>query len=112
MLRVQNITSETHQIHTIILADFELRLVLRFLPRAQIWIFDAEYRGRRVDGFKLSLGVLHITSSNLPFDVAVQDFSGTGIDPFKADDFETGRCHLYVLEPQDMEAIRGVPVPV
>lgn len=112
MLRIDGITSETHQIHTVILGDYEVRLTLRFFPRVQMWAFDAEYRGALVQGVKLSLGVLHMVSSNQPFDFAVFDSSDTGVDPFKADDFETGRCVLFMLQPDDMEAIRGAPVPI
>lgn len=112
MLRIEGITSETHQIHTVLLGDYEVEVTLRFFPRAQMWTVTAVYRDDRRSNFKLSVGTLHMTSSNLPFDFAVTDTSGAGIDPFKADDFAEGRCWLLLLEPADMEVVRGAPVPI
>ncbi|WP_286931338.1 hypothetical protein [Marinobacter sp.] len=46
-------------------------------------------------------------SRNLPFDFIVTDESGNGLDPFRLDDFEQGRCRLYLLEPEDMLRVRN-----
>lgn len=111
MKRVQNITNEPIQRHTIFLPGGNLILKLRFLPPVQIWVFDAEYNGWTVKGIKLSLGVLHIVSQNQPFDFVVIDRSRTDIDPFRRNDFSTGRCELVLLEPSDMVDVRGDAVP-
>jgi hypothetical protein len=111
-IQVQNITDEPHQRHVILIDDAEVTVVLRFYPTVQIWCVDVDAAGRTASGFKLSLGVLHMVSQNFPFDFVVQDTSGTGLDPFKLDDFSTGRCALYMLDAADMEAVRDAPVPV
>ena len=111
-IRLQNITAEPHQRHVVLIDDAEVTVVLRFYPTVQIWCVDVESGGRTASGFKLSLGVLHMVSQNFPFDFVVEDTSGTGLDPFKLDDFSTGRCSLYMLDAADMEAIRDAPVPV
>lgn len=112
MRRIQNITNETFQRHTILLDEFEVIMKLRFYPKSQIWCFDAEYKTQAVRGIKLSVGVPHIVSQNFPFDFAVTDRSNNGLDPFRRDDFSEGRCYLYILDPADMEIIRGVEVPL
>lgn len=112
MVRVENITDAPHQRHTILFENAEVVLVLRFLPTVGMWFFDAEYGGTTMGGYKLSVGVLHMRSRNMPFDFVVEDASGAGLDPFRRDDFATGRCRLYMLQTADMEAIRGVPVPL
>jgi hypothetical protein len=108
---MQNIDSQPHQRHTVILNDAEVDVFLRYHPTVELWALSVVYGGRAVSGIKLSLGVLHMESSNFPFDFVAEDTSGTGLDPFRLDDFETGRCRLYMLDAADMEDWRGAPVP-
>ena len=112
MIRLDNITDETHQRHTIVFEESEIVLVLRFHPTVGMWTFDATYKDSQVLGRKLSVGVLHMVSRNLPFDFIVTANAGTGLDPFRRDDFSTGRCTLNMLEADDMEVVRGAPVPL
>ena len=112
MKRVQNITDGTHQRHTIAFVESEIQLVLRFAPTVGMWTADIAYRDVVIYGVALSLGVLHIRSHNLPFDFIVTDLSTTGLDPFRRDDFSGDRCALYLLEADDMEELRGAPVPL
>lgn len=107
---IQNIGSEAIQRHTILFGNKEIILTLRFFPRQTIWLMDIVYGDVSIFGIKLSTGVLHILSRNLPFDFIVQDLSGNGIDPFKRYDFSEERCVLYMLEASDMEDIRGISV--
>lgn len=111
-VRLQNIDDTPHQRHTVIVDEAEVNLALRFHPTVEMWVLDVDYAGRQASGFKLSLSVLHMASQNFPFDFVVEDTSGTGLDPFRLDDFATGRCRLYMLDAADMEAWRGAPVPV
>jgi len=106
MIEVQNITDEPIQIHIIIFDEGDITLTLRFLPKTEMWFFDVEYNGKSTKGLKLSVGSLHMVSQNQPFDFEVSDNSGSGVDPFKADDFSSGRCSLYMLERDDMVSIR------
>jgi len=110
MRRLQNITAEPIQRHTILFEKAEIIFTLRFYPRTQIWMFDAEFGGKQVYGLKLSVGVLHMLSQNQPFDFVCVDLSGNGIDPFQRQDFSSGRCNIYMLEAADMELIRGIEV--
>ncbi len=107
MKRIQNISSEPIQRHSIIIDEYEAILRLRFFPKTQHWTFDIEYEGNDVFGVKLSIGVLHMVSANFPFDFVVTDNSGVGLDPFQRDDFVNGRCTLYMLEADEMVAVRG-----
>ena len=112
MREITNITDAPHQRHTIVLEEKEIVLTLRFYPTIEQWCFDVEYDGHIVNGVKLSLGVLHIRNSNFPFDFVVINGSRAGIDPFKLDDFVSERCRLYIVDPAEMEIIRGVPVEI
>ena len=109
-LLIEDITDESHQLHTIIFEESEISLTLRFYPTAQIWCFDAEYNSVSVEGIKLSAGVLHMRSRNFPFDFVVS--TTEGIDPFRVNDFSSGRCKLYLVTREEMETVRDAPVPL
>jgi hypothetical protein len=113
MLKIQNLTSEPIQRHTVLFRRSEVILTIRYYPKPQLWVFDAEYNNKSVYGLKLSVGVLHMVSQNQPFDFFVVDNSGLGLDPLRIDDFSSERCSLYMLEPDDMILIRaGAEVPL
>ena len=113
MIKLQNITDEPIQKHTILFERSEVILTLRFYPKVEAWCFDAEYNDKTVYGLKLSAGVLHMLSQNQPFDFIIADNAGIGIDPFKLDDFSSERCSLFMLEARDMIDIRnGAEVPL
>ena len=112
MREITNITGDPSQRHIILLDGNEIIFDLRFYPTIQQWFFDVEFISESVKGVKLSVGVLHINNTNLPFDFVVFDLSASGIDPFKVDDFEAGRCKLYIIDPAEMETFRGVPVEI
>lgn len=111
-VRIQNITNEADQRHTIITENQDVILRLYFLPTVQSWFMDVSYGDKSVKGVRLSLAVSHIRASNLPLDFIVEDTLNQGIDPFKLDDFFTGRCNLYMMSADDMTDIRGQSVPV
>lgn len=111
-VQIENISDEPIQRHIVLFEESEIELTLRFLPVVQIWVFDVIYKDRSASGFKLSNDVLHMRSQNYPFDFTVVDLSGIGLDPYRIDDFSTGRCGLYMLNAADMETVRDGPVPL
>jgi hypothetical protein len=112
MVQLTGITDEPMQMHTIPLEDDSISLHLRFYGLPAFWCFDVKYKSKEVKGVKLSLGTLHLESNNLPFDFALEDTSKTGIDPFRMDDFSSGRINIYMLEPAELREIRGYDVPI
>ena len=98
--------------HKVLFQEQEVDVVLHFFPLVQSWNISVEYKGRKTSGVRLALGTYHMVSRNYPFGFLVQDTSGTGLDPFKGDDFAVGRCKLIMLLPEEMEAIRGAPVKI
>lgn len=111
MKKILNITNEPNQLHTILFEESEITLHLRFHEICGFWTFDATFKDKSVYGIKLSLSTLHIESSNLPFDFVCIDNSDYGLDPFEIDAF-LNRCSLFLLEAEDMENVRGLPVEV
>ena len=110
MRQIENIGQEGLQDHTILLADGNLDIRIRFLSSVQFWQMSVTYQGESINGVKMSCGVLHMRAKNFPFDFIITDESGAGIDPYKVDDFSNGRNILYLLDEDEMEAIRGQEV--
>ena len=111
-VRITNITDAPHQNHTVLFEESEIVITLQFHPTIEMWVIDAVYKDEQALGYKLTVGVLHMQSRNLPFDFIVRDAQQSGLDPFLIDDFSNGRCELYMLNAEDMESIRGTPVPL
>ena len=114
---INNITAEFIQSHTLEFSRGLIELTLKYEKSVQIWKADVLYT--RTDdsiaqpaiyGVKLALSTTHFKHRNWPFDFAVVDTTGNGADPYRADDFETGRCQLYLITPTEMIKIRGVDV--
>lgn len=74
----------------------DVQLTLKYYATCGFWAVDAIRNGLGVYGVNLCLGVKHIASSLLDIDFVVIDNSNLGLDPFKLDDFESGRCSLLV----------------
>ncbi len=104
-----NITNDPIQDFNI---EFENELIatqVRFFPVAGFWTISIEYKGKKVNFKKLSLGIPHMISSNLPFDFIVR--ANDGLDPYDLNDFSTRRCDLVLAERVDIENFRGVALP-
>ena len=110
--RLENITSEPIQEHTLEAENITVEIILRWLPQVGSWFADVIYEDKARYGIRLVVGTLHIESANMPLDIVVIDNSELGLDPTRQDDFSTRRCDLIVAMPNDMEEIRGVPVPI
>jgi len=110
MRQIDNIGNEGIQELTIPLPDGDLFVQVRFLSVVEIWQMSVNYNGISYNGIKMSCGTLHMRSANFPFDFIVTDESGSGIDPYKQDDFTIGRNILYLVEANEMEEIRGQEV--
>jgi len=110
--RLQNITDEPIQNHILEAAGVTVEVTLRFLPQVAAWFADVTCAGKTRRGVRLAIGTLHVESANMPVDMVVRETSGLDIDPTRRDDFSTRRCELFFLMPDEMEAIRGGPVPV
>ncbi len=111
MLIIENITSDAHQKHTVITADGEITLSLRFLVAPQIWLMDVIYKGKAAYGLKISGSVFHVRGKNYPFDFYCVVNDDSGLDPFRIDDFESERCTLCLITKDEMRTVRGVAVP-
>lgn len=108
---ITNITDEPIQRHVLIFDRGEAVVTIRYLPTVEMWKMRVEYNGDYIDGVKLSLGTLHFRHKNWPFDIALLCTDNSGVDPYRADDFASGRIEMYLVTPEEMTDIRGGDVP-
>ena len=109
MLRVENITTDPDQSHTIDFLDNPVAMRIRYIATRKFWYMDINYNGLNVLGIKCVVGVALLKNNNFPFDIAINDDSGNGVDPFRLEDMAQ-RMSIYIAEPDDMAAIRGFRV--
>lgn len=114
---IRNITADARQRHFLEFERGSIELELIFLPAVQMWKMDVTYTRSGdtqaqppIYGVKLANATSHFKHRNWPFDFCVVDTSGNGVDPFRLDDFSTGRSELYFVTPAEMISIRGVDV--
>ena len=114
---INNITSSPRQNHFLEFSRGSVDLQLIFDPAVTMWRMNVTFTRAgdteaqpTIYSVKLANLTTHFTHRNWPFDFAVEDTTGNGVDPFRVDDFETGRSKLYFLTPDDMIRIRGVDV--
>lgn len=111
-VRIAALTNDADQQHTLLTDSGTVRLRLRFHPVAQIWTMDVEYGDDAVYGVRLAAGTRHVQGARWPFDFYVRETLGSGVCPYKADDWSSGRCELWFVTAAEMEEIRGVEVPL
>lgn len=111
-MRLIQLGEEAQQRFTISNNGFEADILFRFLPVAQQWIMNVTYSGKTINGVKMATGVLHMDSQGYPFDFYVRDTTGNGIDPYRLNDFQDGRCEICLIEPEEMEELRGYDVEI
>jgi len=114
---VENITSEYIQTHSLEFDRGLAELKLTYEANVQMWKMSVTYTRsgdtepqRPIYGVKLALSTVHFIHRNWPFDFTVIDTTNNGVDPYRADDFENGRCELYFITPDEMIQIRGADV--
>lgn len=114
---IENITSEYIQSHSLEFDRGFVNLQLIYESNVQMWKMNVTYTRqddtepqRTIYGVKLALSTVHFIHRGWPFDFTVVDTTNNGTDPYRADDFETGRCELYFITPSEMIQIRGADV--
>ena len=101
MKQITTLTASANQQVSVVLEDKSLAtLTLTFRPRIQRWTLDASYNSnaKKAAGLMLSVhpNLLRAFRNTWPFGLAV--VSTDGADPFRQDDFTTGRISLYILD--------------
>lgn len=106
MQEITTLTSSPNQRHQLVLESNDtVDFRLYYLGRMQSWYYDFTYNNTIVNCNKVVLTPNSLRSFKkiLPFGLA---FVGKGdIEPFRIDDFSSGRVKMYVLNSDEVEQI-------
>lgn len=108
MKQITSIGNEPLQQFQLVLDNNETALfILRFLPRQQAWYFDFTYKNITARRLKVVLtpNALRCFRRIIPFGIA---FSSNGyVEPFRIDDFSSGRVSMFVLNSEDVQTVES-----
>ena len=75
-----------------------VKLTFRFIPSQETWFFDVESDSLTVYGLALATFINLLDSYKNIISWGMYVWSEDGFDPYKIDDFSTGRIRVAVLE--------------
>lgn len=76
----------------------KVKLTFRFIPSQETWFFDVESDSLTVYGLALATFVNLLDSYKNIISWGMYVWSEDGFDPYKIDDFSTGRIRIAILE--------------
>ena len=106
MLEITTLTNDIKQRHTLVLEDNEtVDFLLYYSLRQQSWYYDFQYNDFICNGSKVVLtpNALRQFKRILPFGFAF--YSDSSVEPFRQDDFSSGRVRFFILNQSDIEEI-------
>lgn len=106
---ITQITNNPIQTMKLVLDTKELvQFNLRFMPTQMSWYCDVIYNDIEIYGLKVALfpNLLRHFKNMLPFGIAFT--ANDHVEPFKLDDFTSGRVQMYVLNQDEVEQIEGL----
>jgi hypothetical protein len=83
-----------------------VKLTFRFIPSQETWIFDVESPSLTVYGLALSAFVNLLDPYHNIISWGMYVWSKDGFDPWRIDDFATGRIRVAVLEDLENAVIQ------
>lgn len=109
MQLITQLTDNPTQTMKLVLDTKELvQFDLRFMPTQRSWYCNVIYKEIELYGLKVALfpNILRHFKNMLPFGIMFK--SNDHVEPFKLDDFTTGRVQMYVLNADEVEQIEGI----
>ncbi|HGJ5880647.1 MAG TPA: hypothetical protein ACHBZ9_16760 [Arsenophonus nasoniae] len=97
MYKIENLSSDPIQTHTLLTDIDDIELTLTFYPSISAWNMDITYRNITIHGVAVSLNVPLLHDSRLPFTIVAIARDNPDIEPSLLDDFASGRGNLYLL---------------
>lgn len=106
MIEITSLTGYPNQIHTLLLenresADFRLY----YLGRQRSWYYDITYNNITIKGSKVVLTPNSLRQFKNIFPFGITFYADDFVEPFKQDDFVTGRIRMGVLNQSEVQEI-------
>ena len=103
---ITSLTSHPNQLHQLVLENREsAEFRLYYLGRQMSWYYDITYKELTINCQKVVLtpNSLRQFKNIIPFGIAF--FSDSDIEPFKLDDFTSGRIKMGILNKEEVRQI-------
>lgn len=109
MQKITSITDDAKQRMTINLENNEgsFEFALYYLPTQYSWYYDFIYNDYESYGNKvvLNINALRYLKKLIPFGIMFMSIGD--VEPFKQDDFSSGRINMYVLNSDDVQYLES-----
>ena len=108
MQQITSITNQPKQRFTLVLENNDkVDFLLYYLPRQQSWFYDFTYNNVTCNGSRVTLSpnALRQFKHIIPFGIAF--LSNDNVEPFKLDDFSSGRVGMYILNKEDVQLVES-----
>lgn len=108
MLLIRNLTNDSMQQFVLDgIPGIQVSVLLRFMPRTEIWNMDISYADFTAQGIPLVCGpnLLRQWRNIIPFGIACT--SPYFLDPYTINDFIDGNATLYLLDASDVAAVEA-----
>lgn len=108
MLLINSLTTDPLQQFTLTgIPGVEIDILLRFMPRIEIWNADITYGTFNVQGVPLlcSPNILRQWRNIIPFGIAITSIFK--LDPYSVNDFAAGVANFFLLNSDDVAAVEA-----
>lgn len=108
MLQINGLTNDAMQQFVLNgIPGVSVNVLLRFMPRIQIWNMDISSGNFTAEGIPVLCGpnILRRWKNIIPFGIACTDIYQ--IDPYTVNDFALGAASLYLLNSADVAAVEA-----
>ena len=105
MHRIEGITAEPNQRHTIIYGEKQIELTLKFNPATESWLADIVDGERESLGNRLQIGWPLLYAERFDFDFLCTTTDGNDTRPLTLEDFGSGRSELYLVTEDEIRAL-------
>lgn len=80
---------------------------LRFMPSQEMWVMGFTWGDIEVEGIALvcAQNVLRNLRNLIPFGIMIRAIDS--VDPYRSDDFISGRCDFVLLNSSDVQAVEA-----
>jgi hypothetical protein len=108
MLLINSITDDPMQQFVLDgIPGVSVGILLRYMPRIQIWNMDVAWNNFTADGVPLLCGpnILRQWRNIIPFGIAITN--NYFLDPYSLTDFSGGNSQFYLLDSTDVAAVEA-----
>ena len=106
MIEIKTLSGDASQKLTVVNEDsLAIDLVFRFLPSQNIWLYNVIQEDFRANGLTLVVSPNTLLKFHNLILFGIACISTDGFDPYKIDDFSSGRISVFVLTQEEKNSV-------